>query len=125
MGAVSSKLIAGKKKLEEMGMDTVQYSWSGTSEEPENSDPVARLRLLAQQVYKADVKKDKRKVQKGGFILAPLAIGAATAIGSKLAGELYDFVKKKLTSGSGIKIPNHKTKKEKLEYIKEFIIRLK
>ena len=105
-------------------MDRVQYSGFGTSEEPENIDPVARLRLLAQQEYKADVKKDKRKVQKGGFILAPLAIGAATAIGSKLAGELYDFVKKKLTSGSGIKIPNHKTRQQKIEFIKEIVNKL-
>ena len=124
MGTLSSKLIAGKKKLEEMGMDTVQYSGFGASEEPENSDAVARLRLLAQQEYKADVKKDKRKVQKGGFILAPLAIGADTAIGSKLAGELYDFVKKKLSSGSGLKVPNHKSKEEQLEFLKDVINKL-
>ena len=79
---------------------------------------------MAQQEYKADVKKDKRKVQKGGFILAPLAIGAATAIGSRLACELYDFVKKKLSSGSGLKVPNHKSKKEQLEFLKEVINKL-
>ena len=65
MGTLSSKLIAGKKKLEEMGMDTAQYSGFGASEEPENSDPVARLRLLAQQEYKADVKKTRERFRKG------------------------------------------------------------
>ena len=35
MGPIASTLIAGKKKLEEMGMDTKIYSGFGTSEEPE------------------------------------------------------------------------------------------
>ena len=118
---VSSKLIAGKKKLEEMGMDTKIYSGFGTSEEPENNDPVARLRLLDVQECKAE----KKKVQKGGFLpLIPIATAASGALAAKITSELYDFVKKKI-SGSGIKIPNHKTKKEQLEFIKECIIRLK
>ena len=123
MGAVSSKLIAGKKKLEESGLlNTTQFSGFGTHEEEENSDPVARLRNLVEQEYKSETKH--KKTQKGGFILAPLAIGAATAIGSKLAGELYDFVKKKLTSGSGVKVPYHKTRQQKIEFIKEVINKL-
>jgi len=124
MGPIASKLIAGKKKLEEMGMDTKIYSGFGTSEEPENTDPVYKLRQLVKEQYKSEIKH--KKTQKGGFILAPLAIGAATAIGSKIASELYDFVKKKIiSSGSGVKIPNHKTKKEQLDFLKEFINRLK
>ena len=124
MGAVSSKLIAGKKKLEESGLlNTTQFSGFGASEEEEISDPVARLRNLVEQEYKSETKH--KKTQKGGFILAPLAIGAATAIGSKLAGEIYDFVKKKLiSSGNGVKIPNHKTKKEQLEFLKDVINKL-
>ena len=114
MGAVSSKLSAGKKKLEEMEMDTVQYSGFGASEEPENSDPIARLRILAQQEYKAEVKH--KKTQKGGFLpLVPIATAAAGALAAKITSELFDFVKKKI-SGSGVKIPNHKTKKEQLVF---------
>ena len=122
MAKVAGKLIQAKETAEKLGAPTT-FSGFGTSEEEEISDPVARLRNLVEQEYKSETKH--KKTQKGGFILAPLAIGAATAIGSKLAGELYDFVKKKLTSGSGIKIPNHKTRQQKIEFIKEFIIRLK
>ena len=121
MAKVAGKLIQAKETAEKLGASTT-FSGFGTSEEPENSDPVARLRLLAQQEYKADVKKDKRKVQKGGFLpLVPIATGAVGALAAKITSELYDFVKTKLTSGSGIKIPNHKTKKEKLEFIKEIV----
>ena len=93
-------------------MDTKIYSGFGTSEEPENTDPVYKLRQLVKEQYKSEIKH--KKTQKGGIvpIIAPLAVGAITAIGSKIASELYDFVKKKLSSGAGVKIPNYKTKKE-------------
>ena len=53
MGVVSSKLIATKKKLEETGMlNTNQFSGMGTSEEPENTDPVFKLREIVKQQYK-------------------------------------------------------------------------
>ena len=124
MGAVSSKLIAGKKKLEESGLlNTTQFSGFGASEEEEISDPVARLRNLVEQEYKSETKH--KKTQKGGFLpLVPIATAVAGALASKLTSELYDFVKKKITSGGG-KVPYHKTRKEQLEFLKEFIIRLK
>ena len=48
-------------------MDTKIYRGFGTSEEQENSDPVARLRLLAQQEYKAEVKKRQEKGSERGI----------------------------------------------------------
>ena len=36
-------------------MDTVQYSGFGTSEEPENSDPVYKLRQLVKEQYKSEI----------------------------------------------------------------------
>ena len=59
-----------------------------------------------------------------GLPLVPIATAAVRALAAKITSELYDFVKKKLTSGSGIKIPNHKTKKEKLEFLKEIVNKL-
>ena len=75
-------------------MNTVQYSGFGTSEEPENNDPMARLRFLAQE-YKAEVKH--KKTRKGGFLpLVPIATAAAGALAAKITSELYDFLKGKL-----------------------------
>ena len=58
-----------------------------------------------------------KKPQDGGFIpiLAPLAVGALTAIGSKITSELYDFIKKKFSGGS-IKF-NHKSNIEKRDFM--------
>ena len=62
------------------------------------------------------------KTQKGGFLpLVPIATAAVGALTAKITAELYDFVKKKLTTGSGIKIPNHKTRQQKIEFIKEIV----
>ena len=89
-----------------------------TQKGEETSDPVYRLRQLANEHHKKEI-KDTLKVQRGGFaILAPLAVGALTAIGSKLSSELYDFVKKRI-SGNGYKV-NHRTKKQKREFLKQF-----
>ena len=89
MGAISSKLIAGKKKLEEMGMDTKIYSGFGTSEEPDNTDPVYKLRQLVKEQYKSEIKH--KKTQKGGFLpLVPIATAAAGALAAKITSELYD-----------------------------------
>ena len=123
MGKISSKLIATKEGLEKTGlMDTKQFTGFGAEEE-EINDPVARLRSIVQSEYKSE-KKGKKKTQKGGvFPLVPIGIAIASAVGSKLAGDLYDYVKKKITGG-GQKVPNHKTKKEKVEYLKEFVGKL-
>ena len=116
MAKVPGKLIQAKETAEKLGASTT-FSGFGTSEEPENSDPVARLRFLAQQEYKAEVKH--KKTQKGDFLpLVPIATAAVGALAAKITSELYDFVKKKLTSWSGIKIPNHKTKKRKIRIYK-------
>jgi len=55
--------------------------------------------------------------------LVPIATAAAGALAAKITPELYDFVKKKI-SGSGVKIQNHKTKKEQLEFLKDVINKL-
>ena len=66
MAKVAGKLIQAKETAEKLGASTT-FSGFGTSEEPENSDPVARLRLLAQQEYKAEVKKRQEKGSERGF----------------------------------------------------------
>ena len=61
------------------------------------------------------------KLQRGGVLpLIPIAMAIGSAVAGKLAGDLYDFVKKKVTGGS-YKMPIHKTKKEKVEFLKEFV----
>ena len=119
MGKISSKLIAAKEGLEKAGiMDTKRFSGFGAEEEI--NDPVAKLRELVKKEYKPEKKSDK-KIQKGGvFPLIPIGIAIASAIGSKLAGDLYDFIKSKVT-GNGYKIPRHKTKKQKVQFVKEVI----
>ena len=93
-----------------------------SSEEPENTDPVYKLRQLVKEQYKSEIKH--KKTQKGGFLpLVPIATAAAGALAAKITSELYDFLKKKISGG--VNIPNHKTKKEQLEFLKEFINRLK
>ena len=119
MGKIASKLIATKENLEKAGvMDTKQFTGFGVPEE-EIIDPVARLRTLVQKEYKTE--KNGKKIQKGGvFPLVPIAMAIGSAVAGKLAGDLYDFVKKKITGG-GQKVPNHKTKKEKVEFLKEIV----
>lgn len=120
MGKISSKLIATKEGLEKAGlMDTKRFSGFGAEEGSENADPVARLRVLVQEQYKKDTKKDK--IQKGGVLpLVPIGIAVASALAGKLSGDLYDWIKSKIT-GSGMKVPYHKTKKQKIQFIKEVV----
>ena len=93
MAKVAGKLIQAKENAEKLGAPTT-FSCCGASEEPENTDPLARLRHLVKEQYKHETKH--KKTQKGRFILAPIAVGAVTAIDSKIASELYDFVKKEI-----------------------------
>ena len=97
IGNIASKLISTKKHLEQTGlMDTKRFSGFGIKEISENNDPVSRLRSLVQEKYSIEEKKNKIKTQKGGLIpLLPIGIAIASALGSKLVGDLYDFVKKK------------------------------
>ena len=82
-----------------------------------STDPAARLRKLVKAKYKGQLKNDNK--QSGGVLpLAPIAIAAIGAVAGKIAGDIYDFVKKKL-SGSGIKF-NHKYNNDK----KAFLIQL-
>ena len=54
--------------------------------------------------------------------MVPIATAAAGALAAKITSEPFDFVKKKLnSSGSGVNIPNHKTKDQKIQFMKEFI----
>ena len=119
MGKISSRLISTKKGLEQSGlMDTKTFSGFGVEEEI--NDPVARLRDLAKKECKGD-KHSKSKPQKGGvFPLIPIGIAIASAVGSKLAGDLYDFIKSKVTGG-GYKVPRHKSKKEKVQFVKDIV----
>ena len=122
MGPIASKLIQTKENLEKHHlMDTKRFSGMGTEKEEESTDPVQRLRDIVKQQYKSEEKqKNKKKVQKGGFLpLVPIGIAIASAIGSKLAGDLYDYVKKKVT-GNGYNM-NHKTLKDKKLFLKDFI----
>jgi len=120
MGKITSKLMATKKGLE-VAQVLPTTTFSGFGAEEEITDPVARLRKLAQKESKPD-KKNSKKVQKGGFLplLAPVGIAIASAVGSKLAGDLYDFIKSKIT-GSGYKVPHHKTKAKRVQFVKEIV----
>ena len=121
MAPIAGKLIKLKETGEKLGvLPTTNFSGFGFPGEEEIIDPVARLRTLVQKEYKTE-KNGKKKLQKGGvFPLVPIAMAIGSAIAGKLAGDLYDFVKKKVTGG-GHKMPNHKTKKEKVEFLKDFI----
>ena len=91
MGKIASNLIATKESLEKNNiMDTKRFSGFGVEEK---SDPVAKLREIVQKKYKKEIRQDK---QKGGVIaLAPIAVAALSAIAGKIAGDLYEFVKKR------------------------------
>ena len=119
MGPLSAKLISTKKTLEKSNLlDTRHFEGFGASEEI--NDPVAKLREIVKKEYKPEKKSDK-KIQKGGLaFLAPIGIAIASAVGSKLASDLYDFIKKRVT-GSGVSIPKHKTKKQKVQFVKEIV----
>ena len=86
MAKIAGNFIRGKQILEKTGLPTKKFSGMG-------SDPTQKLKEL---VYSD--RKLMKKPQDGGFIpiLAPLAVGALTAIGSKITSELYDFIKKEI-----------------------------
>ena len=120
MGPIASKLIQTKESLEKNNlMDTKRFSGMGSDE---STDPVQRLRDIVKQQYKVQEKhNNKKKVNGGVFPLIPIGIAVGTAVASKLAGDLYDWLKNKI-SGSGIKHKmNHKTLKDKKIFLKEFI----
>ena len=121
MAPIAGKLIKLKETGEKLGvLPTTKFSGFGVAEEEELNDPVARLRNLVQSEHKTE-KKDKKKVQKGGFLpLVPIPMAIGSAVAGKLAGDLYDFVKKKVT-GQGYKVPYHKTKKLKVEFLKDIV----
>ena len=123
MGKIASKLIATKEGLEKAGvMDTKQFTGFGAAEEEEIIDPVARLRSLVQSEYKTEKKDKNKKLQKGGILpaLIPIGIAIGSALAGKITSDVYDFIKKKVTGGS-YKMPIHKTKKEKVDFLKEFV----
>ena len=112
MAPVAGKLIRYKKNAEQMGiLPTTTCEGFGTKEDEEgseNRDPVARRRELVKKQYKNE---RKQNVKHGGFahVLILIGVAIASALGSKVVGDLYDYVKKKITGGN-YKM-NHKTKK--------------
>ena len=52
-------------------------------------------------------------------IVAAIGTAAAAALASKIVGDLYELVKKKM-SGSGLVI-NHRNKNEKKQFLIEFL----
>ena len=53
-----------------------------------------------------------------------MAVAAASAlagkVGQKFGEDLYNWVRKKIT-GSGVKIPYHRTKHQKIQFIKDVV----
>ena len=95
MARVAGKLIQAKETAEKLGAPTT-FSGFGTSEEPENTDPVYKLRQLVKEQYKSEIKH--KKTQKGGFLpFVPIATAAAGALAAKITSERYAFVKKKIS----------------------------
>ena len=124
MGNIASKLIATKEGLEKSGiMDTKRFSGMGAEKEEESTDPVQRLRDLVKQAYKNESKQENKKQiqKKGGFLpLIPLATTALSALIAKVVPDIYDFIKSKISSGSGYKF-NHKTRKQKVDFLTNII----
>ena len=93
-------------------------------DDEESTDPVYKLRKLAQQHYKTQDKNNKKIVKGGVFPLIPIGIAVGSAVASKLAGDLYDWLKNKI-SGSGMKHKmNHKSIKDKKIFLKDFVNQL-
>ena len=128
MAPIAGNLIQTKRYLERdlPVLPTKVFEGFGTDEdqEEENKDPTARLKALVKAQYKNEHKHNKivKKQQSGGLapLLIPVGIALASALGSKIVGDLYDFVKGKIV-GSGHEIPKHKTKKDQLAFIKEIV----
>ena len=112
MAPIAGKLI---KNLEQAHLlSTKRFEGFGSS------DPTARLKELVKSKYRNEEKKQNK--QSGGIlpIVAAVETAAATAIATKLAGDLYEFIKKKI-SGQRYKIPYHNTKKEKKQFLLEVV----
>ena len=124
MAPIAGKLIQLKQTGEKLGvLPTTKFTGFGTEEETvEKADPCKKLRELVQSEYSTKPKNNCKKKQHGGVlpILPALAVGALTAIAGKLSGDIYDFIKGKIT-GHGVKVPYHKTKTEKIKYLKDFV----
>ena len=78
---------------------------------------------MVQTKYKKELKHDRK--QRRGFLpaaipLAAIGTAAAASLASKIVGDLYEYVKKRIT-GKGYKVPNHKTKKEKKQFLLEIV----
>ena len=124
VGNIASKLISTKENLEKSGlMNTKTFSGFGVNEEEEDAkDPVAKLRQLVEEQYKTEG-KSKKKIIKGGVLpaaLIPIGIAIASTVGSKFAGDIYDWIKKRIV-GSGVKVPYHRTRKDKVEFVKNVV----
>jgi len=118
MAPIAGKLISTKKSLEQMGvLPTTTFEGFGN----ESKDPTERLKILAKEINKKEKRKRKnKKVVKGGFVPAAIGIPILATLGSKIISDLYDYVKKKI-KGEGINVPNHKTKSQQIQFLKEFI----
>ncbi len=85
------------------------------------------MRNIVKEKYKNEEKKDNKIVKRkegGVFPLVPIGIAIASALGSKFAGDLYDWVRSRIV-GSGQKIKTHKTIKDKKDFLKEIVNNLK
>ena len=114
MAPVAGALIQTKESLEKAGlMDTKRFSGFGM-------DPTARLKELVKQKYTIqdiEEKKNKKRLQKGGVLpLVAIGTAAAGAVAGMIVGDIYEYIKKKI-SGHGYEIPNHRTRKEKREFM--------
>jgi len=124
MAPIAGKLIQLKKTGEQLGvLPTTKFSGFGLDTESERSDPVYRLRQLVQEKYKNEEKTERKmiKSQQGGVAFLPaMAVAAASALAAKLTDSLYDWIKGKI-QGHGIKVKHHKTKQQRIKYLKDFI----
>ena len=124
MAPINGKLIQLKKTGEQLGvLPTTKFSGFGLDTESERSDLTARLKALVEEKYKNEEKKERKmiKSQKGGIaFLGPMAVAATSALAAKLTDSLYDWIKGKI-QGHGIKVKYHKTKQQRIKYLKDFI----
>ena len=121
LGKLASTAVYLKNKAENVGiLPTRLISGFGTqAENPEDEydeepkDPCLKLRQLIKHQYSHEKRKAKKQLIKhGGLIpLAPVAIAIGTTIASKLAGDLYEYIKSKLSKKDqkGGLIMNHKS----------------
>ena len=122
MAKIAGKLIQAKRFAERDAKILPTTVFEGFGEKEEVSDPTARLKALVKEQYKIDERKDrKRKLIKGGLLpLAPIGIAIASSVATKLVSDLYDLIKHRLT-GSGYKVPHHKTNQLRVKYVNEIV----